>query len=1232
MVSRRLIAPCLVLFLAGLNISPAETSEPSEPFELLVLTGGEADVWRFQLTPGWGEHLIYGPGHLYAARTYFYKGLLRYRERFERYLGEDADWKVEVVNLDDSPPPSDFGSYKAVVLDDVRGEALEPAMAGLKRYVADGGALFVAAGAHGLGGHELQKRELPSLPIDLLFDPPAEGSPYEPIAWSHFSTTSSYRDTPLEAVLPVSIISQPDLVVYDRLPHGGGRWLDVQRQAPESFLDALPLQDLQIVGYHKVQAKPEAQVLATVGPDKDPLVVSGRFGEGTVTVFTGNELEGAVRRNGQPSNASINAPVLGEEVLLWPFTDIFWEAAVRTATGTGAAAQAALPESIAVGESLTVRIEAAGQVGAGQASVRRIGDDRSFYARTVKMDTVGERFRLALDALPEGEYHLSWSGEVEGAPQHIAAGLFRIEARGVSLKAPEKFAIREGTSESFIFTVESSETDSAEALEVAVLRSSGETISRKKLPVAYDEAGVREISATLHGKLSPGRYRLQATVTGGGKPLARVEQPLRIRGAFETPELFMMIAGTNPSFPVMEDLADNNAVMTLQYHSIEKFVPYAEYFGGIPRAPHLTDGLDLDEAHRWENWKGEKISGGNGGRYSWALPEVLEKRDENLIDFAQSIEDTLLAPIVLFDDEPMMPMDGGWEAAEQFEAESGFEAPEPKPLYEDADYMERWTAWEDFRSANWANFYRRGTEALKSVDPDLRTTVVVEGMGKDVYAGFDPSISQAPLDIYWFHIYPINEPLTMIGHAVERGKSALRVIGDPYRERFALLQNWAAVGETPQVPPADYIENQYWMAIAHGATGIGYWPYAYGWWTSPGTPGWEEMGRISERQDWLAPALRNLTDERDPIALLYSSSQAGLDHLKGLLAETAQESARPWRNYHVTDEAYHSLKQSGLPFEILDERELMAEGAGLPYEAIVLGGVEFLRKESRAALEAFQRAGGDVWLDESSTFDFPRAKRMPTRFDDIYKLIFPEDPERFNYFKHRDDFQPLIDANREIVREYLDGYDDGRVRVSNDTMVWNELDGGEATYLFFVNNTAHTENLAEFRDISRDWRLTPVEWDSAEAEVSVAGQPVILDLETERLLDVQYDKGRSSWELALEPGAGVVYALLDRRPDAFKATVPDSVAKGERLQWSLRLIAGETLVEAVLPVTVRLETEAGTRTLRTASKGGEVAGSFVLGAEVPAGGATLHFEQKALGLSASVEFEIEPEDLAVITP
>ena len=357
------ISLLVACFVAG------SASADAEEDQVLVLTGGEASVWRFELTPGWGEHLIFGPGHLYAARTYYYKGLLRYRERFERYLADVPNLSVDTVDLDYRPAPSSFEGCRAVILDDVRAAALAPAFGALRRYVESGGDLFIAAGAHGLGGQEIQKLELPTIEIPLLFDPPRKGSPYEPVSWTHYSTTSSYRVPDFESILPVRIISQPDLVVYDRVSHGGGRELGVR--VVDGPLESFPEETWSVVGFHRVEAKEDAEVWSVVGPESDPLVVSRRVGKGRVTVLLENELESAVRLNGQPNNAAINSPVAGEEQGLWPLAGLFWETLVGSVLGEVEPVAVSFPVGLTVGD--TGRLEVSG-AGPWRVHISRAGD------------------------------------------------------------------------------------------------------------------------------------------------------------------------------------------------------------------------------------------------------------------------------------------------------------------------------------------------------------------------------------------------------------------------------------------------------------------------------------------------------------------------------------------------------------------------------------------------------------------------------------------------------------------------------------------------------------------------------------------------------------------------------------------------------------------------------------------------------------------------------------------
>ena len=834
--------------------------------------------------------------------------------------------------------------------------------------------------------------------------------------------------------------------------------------------------------------------------------------------------------------------------------------------------------------------------------------------------------------LPEGEYIL----EVRGGEGGRALGgkAFTVSAReGFSLDLAETFAVPFGGQRVVRFAVNGAEAGSRVEFRAEWTDADGKPVGDPGIFAATaDGSGRAEFPVGLRGLPGPGEFQLFLTAATGGEVVSRRQLPMAVVEDRGTPDLFMMIAGTRPSFYVYNDLQSRDAVATIQFSGRETVYPYAEYYGGIPRAPHLTDNLDLEEEHKWEDWTGEKISGGNGGAYSWALDEVLDTRDENLVEYARELEGKLVNPIILFDDEPLMPMAGGWEAADAFEEEYGRPAPIPEAKYDDPEYLRTWVAWEEFRAETWAEFYRRGIAAIHSVLPDYQTAVVVEGMGKDVYAGFEPTISQEPFGIYWFHIYPINEPMTMVGHAVERGMSALRAMGKEDRERFALLQNWAAVGNVPQVPGADYIRNQYWMAVAHGATGIGFWPYAYGWWTAAGTPGWNEMRVIAERQERLMPVWRELRADRDPIGLLYSQSQGSLDHLKGLLAETPKESTRPWRNYHTTDEAYHSLKESMLPFEVVEERELMrADPRELPYEVIVLAGVEYLRDETVEALTEFQENGGVIVGDESATVALSGKETLPAHFESVWDLVFPDDPTLFNRYKHRDDFKPISEENAAILRDALSGFDPGSIRISGEDVAWNTLRGGGARYLFVVNDSAHTPNLEKYRDTVQGWRLTPVEWSTVPVALSVEGQVDVYDLDAEKMVETTFEENRTEWSVALKPAGGKGYLVSDTWPDSLAVSTTGSVLQGEQLEWNLQPVdeAGEP-VDIVLPIKLSWTAPgASEKVTRAATRGSEATGMIPVGADSPEGFYRLKVSVPGTSLVGETRFEVvaNPEPL-----
>lgn len=1229
---RIIMLASFVLLLPCLSV----TAWASSPSQVLVFTGGQADQWRFVDTNHFGEHLIFGPRQLNAARVYYYKGLSDYQNRVPRALEPYEDAEVQVIDLDRGQPNVSFDDVDLLVLDDVRAAAFEKYQKAAAEYVEQGGALLVLAGQSMLGGEELQADELPTIPLPLLTDPLHDYTPYERQPWTKYVTESSWEGTPLQQKLPVELISQPDLVVYDRqAPAVGGRVLKVGSTKPDSFASAIPLHALKLMGFHKVKAASDAEVLATIGPDDDPLIIR----RGNVIVFTGHEMEAAVRLNGQPSNASINTPKIGQEVALPPWSKDLILASVSSLVGGKVATLHSLTD-IDAGQTHTARVSPLGKD--AKLTIEPIGDDAWLRPVGMSMPVSESLVRMPTAELPEGDYAMRYTTWVDGQLLIASQPVTVAANETVYIDPLERWTVRAGEGGVLKATIHSERAHAKPQVDAMLFDLTGRRVAQSTQSLdAITPDGKTTVTVELGSALPIGDYALQLTLTDQGQMLRRVMQPVAVVPDRHTPDMFVMIAGNDPSHYVFRDLRAKGAVMTAQTPSLANMLPYLEQHGGIPRAygfqyPNLSDD------DKFKDWQGNTV-----GFFSWADPDYQQAWLKKLDHLGDLLMDFKGHPVVLFDDEPKLPMKGGWEAADQFKAQTGLDAPTPQRRFDDTAYLDLWTQWEDFRVGIWQSHYTMGTEAIKANNPELRTAVVVEGMGKDIYAGFDPARSQAGVDIYWYHIYPLNEPMLMVAHALERGLSAMRAMGMD-KPTWALLQNWANQADVPRVPSPAYLRAQYWMAIAHGAETVGFWPYTYGFWISPGSPGWQEVGRIQNQQQWLWPLLEQLEPVRKPIALLHSTSQGGVDHLRGLTAQRPQEHASPWHNWHAAEEAYFALKSTGLPVESLEESELIATEGRLPQRALVLSRIQYLRPEARHALKQFIDRGGVVLKDQTSTIDLAQitgtssassdqsqVRELPVTMDRIFHMIFPAGGfEGWNRFKHRDDWRPIIEAHARAIRPILEPFADDKVQLQSDHAVqWNLKDGGEVTYLFVVNDQVVTENLQKYRDTVEGWRLTPATWKPSQVQLSVHPHAAVYDvIQASPVATTTHSRQgsqRMSWRDKLPPAGGKIYAMFKTMPAALTVKTDSAAKPGQRITLQIELLDSEgQRLAADLPITVSWQ---GQPVAFTALSRGKAQAHVLIDGSVTAGQHALKVTDRVTGLSDQVTVNVTTDATPLVS-
>lgn len=178
-----------------------------------------------------GEHLIAALEHAGAAVTYQPAHVAH--ESFPRTPEAFAEFDLVLL--------SDIGAQSLLLTPEVKaGQTDADRLDALADYVADGGAVGMVGGYTSFAGKHGQ---------------------------------AGYARTPLAEILPVEIAHHDDRIESPAgvIPRNEG-------------IDALPTEWPAVLGYNRVTADDDADVLATV--DGDPLLVVGEHGDGNAVAYT----------------------------------------------------------------------------------------------------------------------------------------------------------------------------------------------------------------------------------------------------------------------------------------------------------------------------------------------------------------------------------------------------------------------------------------------------------------------------------------------------------------------------------------------------------------------------------------------------------------------------------------------------------------------------------------------------------------------------------------------------------------------------------------------------------------------------------------------------------------------------------------------------------------------------------------------------------------------------------
>ncbi|MBI3921647.1 MAG: hypothetical protein HY318_09540, partial [Armatimonadetes bacterium] len=303
-----------------------------------------------------------------------------------------------------------------------------------------------------------------------------------------------------------------------------------------------------------------------------------------------------------------------------------------------------------------------------------------------------------------------------------------------------------------------------------------------------------------------------------------------------------------------------------------------------------------------------------------------------------------------------------------FRESFGYELPSLKNEFT-SPYLDQWIDYHLFKNGAIGNMYGLAAKAARGRNPNLKMFASLpQGIGMS--HGDDQLHTQSGFDLLWDHTYPGTMPIRVGLNASLLEETAF-LQGRPSVPILDLLQGFDYYDNAPHMPPREYVREMAWQAISHGIDSVGWFVYNAFFWNMPGSEMWEEIGRLG--RDVLAPLTPTLYAMRNspqPVGLLYSYSQEGVDGLK----EAVYDKDHPWKGVirwwstHATQEAYEVLQHSHVPFNVVSEHRLF-RGDPLPWKVLIIPYVEHLHARSQKALESFMRQGGTVYVGANSTFN-----------------------------------------------------------------------------------------------------------------------------------------------------------------------------------------------------------------------------------------------------------------------
>ena len=676
-------------------------------------------------------------------------------------------------------------------------------------------------------------------------------------------------------------------------------------------------------------------------------------------------------------------------------------------------------------------------------------------------------------------------------------------------------------------------------------------------------------------------------------------------------------------FAHRDDLMDSLWARDLVTHSATSYYGAPEPLGKAGIEGWLSSGPPLRAPASLEDpktWMVDAAGRPIDKSPCFSNPQALGNMAQRMGEWAAEAGDSDWVTYGHMGDETEYPLCFCEHCRTAFREQTGHELPELKDDFSD-EYLDRWIEFQMFRNRAIGQMYRRAARAARAANPRLRMFASLPITGGMCH-GDDQYHTQSGFDLLWDHTYPGTMAIR-VGLNAQLLEETAQLQGRPGAPILNLLQGFDSYDRVPNMPPAPYMREMVWQAVAHGIDSVGWFVYNAFFWNLPGTEAWEECGRLAhDLLEPMTPTLYEMENSPQPVGLLYSYSQEAVDGLRGATwgDDEPWKGVIRWWAHHATQEAYEVLKYAHVPCGVVSEYRLY-EGRDLPYRALVIPYAEHLHARTREALERFIAGGGKVYVGANCSLELSGAAKLPVSFDTKFTTWWPK--ERRDEWNQRRVRQyligPFLEKARRLRGVLSEFTAQSPIAIDDPEVVWSLRQAGEATYLFCINDHQINPTSPELRRKRQGYNhfmLMPMEFPPAEAELTVRQPGYLYRLPNAPGEPIQLEAQGTKLPLSLDGGDGAVFLLLPQRITGVRLlAAPSRTPTGVQVEAHVTTEAG--VLQGAVPLRIELEAGGVRQTVYATTRDGVLDWEAPFLKQFPEGEVTVTVTDLASGMMAT---------------